>query len=293
MSDQLSWISPLHDASLNWVAFDTETTGKYPLESEICEIAAVKVRGGQVIDTFQSLIKPRRPMGAEVIAIHGISNEMVADAPSASEVLTRFRRFVEGALCVAHHAPFDLGFVSAAFEELGLELPRARAFCSSLLARALVPESANHKLQTLVRHFNLDGGQAHRALDDAKACWGVFAHAVARLPEPWSLETLEQKQGRPLEWERFSLRALAEERRLKGEDLTGEWPWLFSQLRNGPAEIRIIYLAGSRPGQPRDLTAIGLIRSPEGDSLIAREPGQQGPAKRFAVAQITSLQRLG
>ena len=85
--------TPWYDAT--WVAIDLETTGKYPLDAEICEMAAVKWRGGQIVDTFHSLIKPVHRMSDEVIAIHNITNEMVEGAPSLSEKLSEFRQFID------------------------------------------------------------------------------------------------------------------------------------------------------------------------------------------------------
>ena len=75
------------------IAMDTETTGKYPLESELCEIAAVKWRGGRIVDEYKTLIKPTYLMSDQVIAIHNITNEMVAKAPSIGEVIGGFLQF--------------------------------------------------------------------------------------------------------------------------------------------------------------------------------------------------------
>ena len=125
---------------LTIVAFDTETSGKYPLSAEICEIAAVKWQGGAIVDTFESLIKPSKPLVPENIAIHGITNEMVETAPPISERIADFHRFIQGAIVVAHHSPFDLGFVAHEFEKASLPLPTEDALCSSLLSRRLFPE---------------------------------------------------------------------------------------------------------------------------------------------------------
>src|SRR4051812_25854435 len=91
---------------LTLVAFDTETTGKYPLTAEICEIAAVKYRGGEVVDTYSTLLKPSKPMGDAVIAIHGITNEMVANAPLMSEKIREVHAFFADSILITHHAPF-------------------------------------------------------------------------------------------------------------------------------------------------------------------------------------------
>src|SRR5262249_33181247 len=99
-----------------FIAIDLETTGKYPLDAEICEMAAVKWQNGAVVDVFQSLIRPCTPMSQEVIAIHNITNEMVATAPLMAEKIFDFHRFIGDGFLLAHHAPFDLGFLSWEFE---------------------------------------------------------------------------------------------------------------------------------------------------------------------------------
>src|ERR1044072_3512340 len=93
------------------IAIDLETTGKYPLDAEICEMAAVKWRNGQIIDSFQSLIRPTSAMPQEVLAIHNITNEMVETAPTLSEKISEFHRFISEGWILAHHAPFDMGFL--------------------------------------------------------------------------------------------------------------------------------------------------------------------------------------
>ncbi len=276
-------LTPESAASLRWrnltfVGFDTETTGKYPLEAEICEIAAVKWRGGQVIDTFQTLIKPSKPMGAEVIAIHGITNEMVELAPRMSEKIHEFHSFIQGAIPVAHHAPFDLGFISHEFEKAGLSLPELPVVCSSLLSRKLFPESENHRLQTLIGFFNLERGTAHRALDDARACLEVALKCFERTGVEALLENSFQAQGGPLTWLRFSLRALRENP-------------VLHRLIDAIQEQKIVemaYGAGSKPGEKRRVHPLGLVRSLDGDFLVAYAEKDQR-SKRYYVEKIVSI----
>src|SRR5690606_36955518 len=109
-----------------------------------------------------------------IIGIHGISNEMLVNAPQMPTVIKEFRDFVEGSLMVAHHAPFDLGFLSYEMERAGLPLPTPPVFCTSLLSIVLYPEFESHRLQTLVQELQLTKGTAHRALDDSRACGEAF-----------------------------------------------------------------------------------------------------------------------
>ena len=276
--------APFSIASQKWreltfVGFDTETTGKYPIESEICEIAAVKWRGGQIIDRFEALIKPSKPMGAEVIAIHGITNEMVESAPTMAERISQFHDFIQDAIPVAHHAPFDLGFVAIEFEKAGLALPTMPALCSSLLARKLYPESTNHRLQTLIPFFGLEQGQAHRALDDARACLEVGLRCLQKTGEEAVLEHAFQAQGGPLSWQRFSMRALHENQ---------IYATLIEAVKK-QAIVEMSYSAGSTPGEKRRVHPIGVVRSLDGDFLVAYAEKDQR-SKRYYMEKIVSAQ---
>src|ERR1700677_4644319 len=110
MEIEEAWVKPWRDYT--YVAFDTETSGKFPLVAEIVEIAGVKWQRGKVIETYQTFVKPQRPMGESVIRIHHITNEMVEDAPRIHEVLPGFDAFIQGSVLMAHHAAFDMGFLA-------------------------------------------------------------------------------------------------------------------------------------------------------------------------------------
>ena len=143
-----------------FVAIDLETTGKYPLDAEICEMAAVKWRAGEVGDTFHSLIRPVLRMSDEVIAIHNITNEMVETAPGLHEKLAELHAFIGDGYILAHHAPFDMGFLTWEFEKAGLMLPSAPGFCTSLLSRALnanvsINSNAAQACMRLVSHSHV------------------------------------------------------------------------------------------------------------------------------------------
>jgi DNA polymerase-3 subunit epsilon len=262
---------------LTVVAFDTETSGQYPLQAQVCEIAAVKWQGGSEIASYQTLVKPDELMSDFVIGIHNISNEMVADAPKISEVIGEFVRFLEGSIPVAHHAPFDLGFLAPEIEAEGLPLPQQPALCSSLLSRKMIKESSNHKLQTLIHALGLDGGQAHRALDDARACLGVTLECFRRLGEDATLDDAIKAQGSVLNWRSYSMEDLKEKERTAN---------LIKAIREG-REVSLVYEGGSRPGKPRAVRPIGVVRNPNGDYLVASEQGKM-PPKRYALDKITS-----
>ncbi len=268
--DQMKW------RDLTIVAFDTETSGKYPLSAEICEIAGVKWRNGEIVETFETLIKPTKLMGAEVIAIHGITNEMVESAPSIEHKISEFHQFIQDAVVVAHHSPFDLGFVAHEFEKAGLTLPVDPALCSSLLSRKLFPESENHRLQTLIRFFSLPQGAAHRALDDTKACLEVALRCLAKTGEEAVLSEAFTVQGGEITWNRFSMKALAERPTIK----------VLMDAIVHEQRVSMVYASGSTPGGARIIHPQGLVRSLDGDFLVAYDEKDQR-SKRYYVEKIT------
>ena len=174
--------TPLKELSHKYplVAFDTETTGAFAIESEVVELGAVKWFKGEVVGKFNTLLKPSQDMTPENIRIHGITNEMVQDSPKMSTQILSFCDFIDNSILIAHHAPFDLGFVAIDIESNNIKFPNTLNLCSSLISRALL-HTTNHKLQTLIKELNLVGGEAHRAYDDAYACLQVLFKCFEKL----------------------------------------------------------------------------------------------------------------
>ncbi len=267
----------------SFVAIDLETTGKYPLDAEICEMAAVKWEKGQIVGTFQSLIKPTYQMGAEVIKIHNITNEMVESAPRLNEKLQEFYDFIKDSYLIAHHAPFDLGFLAWEFEKARLPLPTLPVFCTSLMSQAINFNTANHRLATLAEYFKIDAGAAHRALDDAKTCLAVALRFFEKMPEAKVSDLLNAQQTQLL-WPRYSIEALMEREHF------------LAMVRAvvDKFEIVITYESGSRPGQPRKVYPMGIVRSLAGDFLVATEGNQEGDEvrpKRYFLQHISKVVR--
>src|SRR5712671_4645823 len=99
---------------------DVETTGLNPDAGDrVCEVGAVKLRGSGVVQTFESLINPQRPISAGAYAVNGISPAMVATAPSFPEVAQKLWEMMEGTVLVAYNAPFDRGFLVSEFRMAG------------------------------------------------------------------------------------------------------------------------------------------------------------------------------
>lgn len=161
---------------------DFETTGISPGQgARATEIAAVLVRGGQIVGRYQSLMNSGAWVPPFIEQLTGISNRMLERAPPAERVMREVLDFTAGCPLVAHNAAFDRGFWQAERERAGCNADAAHAFvCTLLLARRLYPEAPNHRLGTLAKlHALPDGGRAHRALADAE----TTAHLLLRLQD--------------------------------------------------------------------------------------------------------------
>ncbi|GAC1309009.1 MAG: DEDD exonuclease domain-containing protein [Acidimicrobiales bacterium] len=168
--------TPLCDVT--FVVLDLETTGGSPASCEITEIGAVKIRGGETLGTFQTLVNPGLPIPPSITFLTGITEAMVMPAPRVDEVLTAFCAFVGGAVIVGHNVRFDLGFLGAAMERHGHPRFNNVVVDTCALARRLVrDEVPNCKLHTLAAHFRVGHRPTHRALDDALATAEVL-HAL-------------------------------------------------------------------------------------------------------------------
>ncbi len=155
---------------------DFETTGLSPgLGDRAIEIGIVLMEGDQVVERFQSLMNAGVRISSFIEAYTGISNEMVARAPKAAEVMAEASRFVGGRPMVAHNASFDRRFWVAELERLGQTAAQPFA-CTMLLSRRLYPQAPNYRLGSLAAFHALPAaGRAHRALADAQtaaALWG-------------------------------------------------------------------------------------------------------------------------
>ncbi len=183
-------------ADVTFVVVDLETTGGSPAGSQITEIGAVKVRGGEVLGEFQTLVRPTTPIPAFISVLTGITNAMVADAPRIASVLPQFLQFASGSVLVAHNAGFDVSFLKAAALETGHPWPGFAVLDTVRLARQLVhkDEAPNHKLSSLARLFGAATTPDHRALHDARATVDVLHGLVARVGN-LGVHTLEELQS--------------------------------------------------------------------------------------------------
>lgn len=183
-------------SDVTFVVVDLETTGGSPSGSQITEFGAVKVRGGQVLGEFQTLVRPSTPIPAFITVLTGISNAMVADAPGIRTVMPQFLEFAAGSVLVAHNAGFDVSFLKAAAHETGQAWPGFPVLDTVRLARQLVhkDEAPNHKLSSLAALFGASTVPDHRALHDARATVDVLHGLIERVGN-LGVHTLEELQS--------------------------------------------------------------------------------------------------
>ena len=170
-------------AEVTFVVVDLETTGGSPTGAHITEVGAVKIRGGEVIGEFQTLVNPAEPIPAFISVLTGITDQMVADSPRIDSVLPAFLEFARHSVLVAHNAPFDISFLKAAATLTGHSWPSFRVVDTAHLARQLISkdEAPNRKLSTLARLFGAATTPDHRALHDARATVDVLHGLLSRV----------------------------------------------------------------------------------------------------------------
>jgi DNA polymerase III subunit epsilon len=166
--------TPLLD--VEFVVLDLETTGGSPANDRITEVGAVKIRGGEVLGTFHTLVNPEVSIPPLISALTGITDGMVADAEPIEVVLPCLLEFLGGAVLVAHNASFDRRFLQANLERHGYRRLANRVVCTARLARKLLPrdEVPNVRLATLAAYLGATIAPCHRALTDARATVDVF-----------------------------------------------------------------------------------------------------------------------
>lgn len=262
---------------LSFVAFDTETSGAYPVGYDIVEFGAVKWSQGRQVGRLELLFRPREPMSEFIIGIHGITNEMVSQAPLISEKIEEIKNFFDGSVLMAHHAPFDMGFIAYEFEKNKIEFPKEKVICTSLLSRAVFPNLVNHKLQTLIKIFDFPKGAAHRAGDDAEACLQVGLKCMEKLGDV-GLDEIYKKMGKALSWGHYSLKS-------------SEHPFFEAVISAtlSKKDLDISYQGGSAKNEMRRISPIGIVRNPDGDFIMAK-CHRDGAQKRFYISKIKDLQ---
>lgn len=169
-------------AEVTFCVVDLETTGSGSADT-ITEFGAVKMRGGEVLGEFQTLVNPNIHIPALISVLTGITDQLVAAAPKLAQVLPGFLEFASGSVLVAHNARFDVGFLKRACTRFDYSWPNPEVIDTLALARQVLgrDEVPNLKLGTLAAHFRAQTTPNHRALEDARATVEVLHGLLERV----------------------------------------------------------------------------------------------------------------
>jgi DNA polymerase-3 subunit epsilon len=187
-----------------FVVTDTETTGTHR-GARVIELAAVKMRGGKVIDTFEQIINPGRSIPGPITRLTGITTGMVFDKPPADTVIPRYLEFLGDGILVAHNLSFDRRMLNGELQRMDRPKLSQRTLCTLRLARRLLYELPSKSLAALVRHYELSSSNRHRAPGDARATAEVlerllshfrFARESSRLEDLLEFQYVQYRKTR-------------------------------------------------------------------------------------------------
>lgn len=168
-----------------YTVFDLETTGMSPVRDRIVEIGAVRIETDGTMSRYETLVHPGVPIPWQVSRIHGITDEMVADAPKFKDAAYPFLDFIKGSKLVAHNARFDLSFLQESLARTGLPVWKYGVYDSIILIRRAYPGLPSYSLQSLRQSLalgmDLDEARPHRAAYDAEITMEAFAMAMRRI----------------------------------------------------------------------------------------------------------------
>jgi DNA polymerase-3 subunit alpha (Gram-positive type) len=170
-------------AATTFVVFDIETTGFNPHKEDLLEIGAIKVAGGERVAEFSTMVRPEKPISAEIQKLTGITPEMVQDAPLPAEALEKFAAFIDGAVVVAHNARFDVGFVKGKSQQY-FNRNWDPVYLDTLgLARAVWPKFKSFRLNTVAKELGLRLENHHRAVADAVCAAEIMQKAFVKIAD--------------------------------------------------------------------------------------------------------------
>lgn len=152
----------------SYIAFDVETTGLDPLENEIIEIGALRVREGKVSGRFMEFIRPLSPIAPNITALTGITDEMVADARPRCSVISDFLDFCGEDVLIGHNVSFDYSFMKCSAVKEGLSFEKT-GIDTLKIARKVHKDLESKSLESLCAYYNIENKSAHRAYHDALA----------------------------------------------------------------------------------------------------------------------------
>lgn len=281
MPNELNLSDEILDTPLSGAVFcavDVETSG-LSMKSRLVEVAAVKFDLEGSSFEFQSLVNPCEWIWPGASEIHGITNEMVLNAPKACDVMPGLTNFISGTVFIAHNAPFDVRMIANELARLGTGAPSNPVVCTIRLSRRLIPGLPNYRLGTLVEHMGVDVGRLHNALPDARAARQVFLKAVSCIPTETPLSALPGMLGS------FSSVAPCSIAKLDPRGTLEELP----ALADSRIAIEMEYEANIAGG-PVVVTPIRVVRGRERDYLRAY-CHRDGITKTYRLDRILTFRR--
>lgn len=174
------------------VFVDIETNGGNGPRGRITEVAAIKVAGGEIVDTFTSLINPGSDIPHWITQLTGITNSDVATAPYFEDIAAQLFAFINGAIFVAHNVLFDYSFLKREFAAAGYDF-KPKLFCTVKMSRALWQEHRGHSLEKIITRHNIPVSARHRAYDDAKAMYEFVKLTIATKGHQAFLENIQKQ----------------------------------------------------------------------------------------------------
>ena len=188
--DDRTELCPLNE--IDFVVLDVEAIVCRTLPARIVELGAYRVRAGQIIDEFQTLINPEGSLPRFIATLTGISDEMLKNAPAFGEIVLAWLDFAGNAVLAAHNSNFDLPLLN---REIARVFPgcrmRNKELCTVNLARRLLPDLDSHNLDTLAEHFGIEISERHRARGDALATARILLGLLDQL-EACGVRTLTE-----------------------------------------------------------------------------------------------------
>ncbi|MRH42297.1 PolC-type DNA polymerase III [Aquibacillus halophilus] len=166
-----------------YVVFDVETTGLSAVYDTIIELAAVRIKDGDIVDRYESFANPHHPLSQTTTDLTGITDDMVKDAPEVDEVIKEFHQWMGNDILVAHNASFDMGFLNEGLKRIDYEKASNPVIDTLELARFLFPDNKNHRLNTLCKLLDIELTQHHRAIYDAEATGYLLWKLVKKVDE--------------------------------------------------------------------------------------------------------------
>jgi DNA polymerase-3 subunit epsilon len=229
-----------------FIAFDTETTGLYPVSARLVEIGATRFgAGGDEIAVFEQLIDPETDIPPEAQQVNHITDQMVRGQPTVEAVMPRFIDFLGSpdTILVAQNAPFDVGFIGVDLIRLGLAFPTHLIFDTKLLAQTVMPLLPSYSLVNLGTMLGISVGQEHRALADARLTRDVFLALLGKAPKAKTIADLSQL-AQPIVFESSRIYEIKP-------------PTGFEDLAAAIREkhpVVMVYVGGTKGEEPREVT---------------------------------------